>query len=116
MKSNLKENEMNIKAIRHGEVLLMPVENIKGEFKKHTSFIVGHSETGHHHVLESKTEFEVAELDRAMLVIRLFAPADLVHKKTVNAHKTLTVPAGTYKVVHKQEYDPFEKVMREVWD
>ena len=104
-------------AIRHGEVLLQPVDKIpKGKTVKHTSFIVGHSETGHHHVLESKTGFDVAELDKAMLYIRLFEPANLVHKKTTNAHKTLKVPAGRYKIVHKTEYNPWTKIKQNVFD
>lgn len=116
-KSNNKETGMEIRAVRHGEVLLVPIIEVPNtKFAKHNKFIVGHSETGHHHVLESKTEFDVAELDKAMLIVRLFEPADLVHQKTINAHKTLTVPAGTYKIVHKTEYDPFQKIKREVWD
>jgi len=116
-----KENKMSnlkILAVRHGEVLLLPVDKMPRGGKKHTSFIVGHSETGHHHVLESKTEFRVTTdtVDKAMLYIQLFEPANLIHQKTVNRHKDLTIPAGIYKVVHKREYDPFEKVMREVWD
>ena len=116
MKQLIKENNMlKIKAVRHGEVLLVPVDKIpKGVGVKHTSFIVGHSETGHHHVLESKTEFDV--YDKAMLYIQLFQPADLVHQKSVNAHKTLTVPKGIYKIIHKQEYSPFSKAMEKVFD
>lgn len=107
--------KLTIKAVRHGEVLLVPVDKVpRGRGAKHTNFIVGHSETGHHHVLESQTEFDV--WDKTMLYIRLFEPANLVHQKTVNKHKTLTIPAGTYKIVHKQEYNPFSKAMERVWD
>lgn len=104
-----------LKPIRHGEILLFPVNKRLSKAEKHTSYIVGHSETGHHHVLESKEEFGVM-LDKAITYIQLTQPADLVHQKTVNAHKTLTVPAGTYQIIHKTEYEPFQKVRREVWD
>lgn len=121
MTTNNKEKEMNNinYAIRHGEVLLFPVSELpKGEVSQHDKFIVGHSETGHHHILESKTEFEVTTdtVDKAMLYIRLFEPATLVHQKSVNRHKDLKVPAGTYKIIHKTEYDPFQKIRRAVWD
>lgn len=106
---------MSNKPIRHGEVLLHPISKLTGEATEHTSFIVGHSETGHHHVLLSKKPFRVSQSDKAFL-IQLFAPAQLVHQKTVNKHNTLTIAPGVYEVIHKQEYDPFEKVMREVWD
>lgn len=103
-------------AIRHGEILLQPISKLPSKkLEKHTNYIVGHSETGHHHVLESEKEFGVM-LDQAVLYIQLFEPANLVHKKSVNAHRTLKVPKGAYKVVHKTEYDPFAKVKRPVFD
>lgn len=103
-------------AIRHGENLLKPVKAAKGKVSKHTLYIVGHSETGHHHVLESKTEFEVIEGEKEELFIRLFEPAKIVHQKTYEQHRTLDVPAGTFQVIRKTEYDPFRQVIRTVWD
>lgn len=104
---------MNI--YRHGEILLVPVNKLpKGKISKHRDFIVGHSETGHHHILESQTKFDV--LDKAQLYIRLFQPAELTHKKSTNKHRTLKVVPGVYKVVHKTEYDPFAKIKRRVFD
>lgn len=102
------------KCIRHGEAMLIPISK-KVIGKKHTSFIVAHSETGHHHVLESKAPFTVSEKDKQFL-IELFEPAKLVHKKTVDKHNTLTVAPGRYKVVYKNEYDPFQEVIRRVTD
>lgn len=108
---------MKVLAIRHGEVLLQPVEKApEGKVTKHKTFIVGHSETGHHHVLEATKSFEVTKMSNDELYVRLFEPAKLVHKKTVNRHHDLAVIPGIYKVIRKNEYDPFEKVMREVWD
>ncbi len=102
------------KAIRHGEMMLVPVtEKVKGA--EHNMFIVAHSETGHHHVLESKKPFVVSEEDMQFL-IELFEPAQLVHKKTIDKHKTLPVPAGKYKVIYKTEYNPFEQVIQRVQD
>ncbi len=104
-----------LKAIRHGEILLLPVDKMpRGKITKQRVQIVGHSETGHHHVLESTAEFEV--VDKKDLYLRLFEPAKLVHKKQVDKHKTLDVPAGTYHVIYKNEYDPFSKIIRRVED
>lgn len=102
------------KAIRHGEVLLIPI-NTKVKGKEYTSFIVGHSETGHHHVLESKRPFVVSEADK-QFVIELFEPAKLVHKKQIDKHKTLPVAPGKYKVVYKNEYNPFLQEIQKVMD
>lgn len=102
------------KPIRHGEVMLVPIDKgFRG--KQVTNYIVGHSETGHHHVLESKTPFKISETDK-QFVVELFQPAKLVHKKQVDAHKTLTVPAGRYKVIHKSEYNPWTKSTQRVFD
>lgn len=102
------------KCIRHGEMMLIPVEKkVTGD--KHSMFIVAHSETGHHHVLESKKPFTVSQSDKEFL-IELFEPAKLVHKKTTDKHKTLPVPAGRYKVVYKTEYNPFLQEIQKVMD
>lgn len=101
--------------IRHGEIILQPVDKLpKQEFKAHKSFIVGHSETGHHHVLESKEEFKVLDMDGLWLEIT--KPTKLVHKKVTYQHKTLPVAPGKYKVIKKTEYDPWDGLIREVHD
>lgn len=108
----------NRTAIQHGEAMLFPVDEApKAETKEVTSAIIAHSETGHHHVLESKTAFQVqGDMDKENLYIRLFKPAKLVHKKTTMKHKTLPVPAGIWKVIHKTEYNPFLGLVRKVKD
>lgn len=104
------------KAIRHGEVVLTPVTEVpKGKTSKQTSFIVGHSETGHHHVLQG-TEFEVTEISKNELYIRLFQPGKLVHQKQVDKHKTLPVSPGMYKISYKTEYSPWTKLISKVQD
>lgn len=100
----------------HGENFLEPVDAMpKGAVSEHASYIVGHSETGHHHILEGKTKFQVTEFEKKTY-LQLFEPAQLVHKKTFDVHETLTVEPGTYRITHKTEYDPFQKVVRKVWD
>ena len=111
-----------LQSIRHGEIMLVPVDKLpKGTVQQHKNYIIGHSETGHHHVLESEQDFDVLELvgkeqDKRELYIRLFEPAKLVHKKTTDKHKTLTIPKGIYKRYHDTEYDPFEGLIQDVRD
>lgn len=105
------------KAIRHGEIILHPVERLpKGKLQKLTVQIVGHSETGHHHVLESTKKFDVLMKEREDLYLRLFEPAKLVHKKQLDKHNTLTVEPGVYHVIYKTEYNPFDKIIERVTD
>jgi len=112
----MSKNGKKLTAIRHGEVTLLPVDAMPtSKTKKASKYIVGHSETGHHHVLESAALFEVA-IDKNDLYIRLFAPGKMNHQKTINRHRDVVVKPGVYKVTRKQEYDPFQQIMRQVWD
>ena len=106
-----------MKPIRHGEIMLVPCDALpSGKTASSTSYIVGHSETGHHHVLESKSEFEVLTTEDKDLYFRLFDPASLVHKKATDQHRTLTISPGIYKRYHDTEYNPFEKIIEDVRD
>lgn len=97
----------------HGENFLSPVDEIpKG--KRVKTKIIGHSETGHHHVLEG-TKFEITEFEK-QLYVEVFEDTPLKHNKSFDIHETLTIKPGKYRVTRKQEYDPFGKVMRNVWD
>lgn len=105
------------KPIRHGEVVLLPVGNKIPKTANHTkTHIVGHSETGHHHVLEAADVIHWTDKETNELFVAIKEPGKLVHKKTTNRHIDLDVTPGTYKVIRKSEYDPFLKAMREVWD
>lgn len=108
---------MSNKPIRHGECWLQPVDKFpKGKLIKHDMFIVGHSETGHHHVLEGDVQvLEPTNLEDGVF-FELLGEGKLVHQKTVNRHHDLVVAPGKYRVIHKQEYSPFTKVMERVWD
>lgn len=104
---------------QHGEVFLLPVESMPKDCKPEMlkKLIVGHSESGHHHILESESTFEVLPGDDVHdLYIRLFEPAKLVHQKSFDVHETETIVAGDYAVYHKVEYDPWAKVVRAVYD
>lgn len=105
------------KAIRHGEIMLVPVDKVPDglQVKRVSSYIVGHSKTGHNHVLE-QTDFEVLEDANNDVFFRLFAPGKLVHKKATDRHRDLVVPAGIYQRFHDTEYNPFEKVIQDVAD
>lgn len=106
------------KLILHGENAVIPVDKMpKGESKKYSSFIIGHSETGHHHVLEATKDkkFDIVVKDGEIYFTSNYE-AKVVHKKSYDIHETVKVEPGTYKVKRKLEYDPFLKVRREVWD
>lgn len=104
--------------IRHGEILLMPCGEPEADsvtmVERSTVPIVGHSETGHHHVLECPAPVEVIHADATY--VRLAEPGALVQLKETDRHRDLPVPAGLYKVLTKTEYDPFADQRRAVID
>lgn len=112
------------KYYRHGEVVLSRLDELPQFSKKlgitlaqYDAAIVGHSETGHHHVLESKTKFNVWTMkDKQELYLELFEPAKIVHKKQIDKHKTMPVEPGIYRVTYKTEYNPWTKVLQRVFD
>jgi hypothetical protein len=94
-------------AIRHGEILLLPVDSVPkgGKAEQVTSCIVGHSESGHHHVLESDAIFEQIVAINGDLFVDLPCVTRLRHQKTYQQHRELRVPAGRWKVIRKTEFD-----------
>lgn len=115
VENQLTKGENMKQGLRQGENLLLPVNKKLTNTKDYTTYIVGHSETGHHHILESKMPFAVSVTDEE-LYLQLFEPAKLVHKKTTDKHNTLVVQPGVYRVLRKTEYDPWGQTIREVFD
>ena len=92
--------------IRHGEILLLPVPSPPDGTRRHvTECIVGHSESGHHHVLEGDATFAEIVAANGDLYVDLDAPTPLRHRKDFQQHRELTVPAGAWRVVRKTEFD-----------
>lgn len=92
--------------IRHGEILLLPVASVPfGKSAQVTSCIVGHSESGHHHVLESDEAFAQIVAMNGDLFVDLPVATPLRHHKSHQQHRALTVPAGAWKIIRKTEFD-----------
>ena len=92
--------------IRHGEVLLFPAETLPdGRIEHVTKCVVGHSESGHHHVLESDRAFATIVAANGDLYVDLDVPTTLRHLKTHHQHRELNVPAGGWRIIKKTEFD-----------
>ena len=111
--------------IVHGENIMIPCKlpsgaklatptrlNTEGK-----NIIIGHSETGHNHVLEAKkaSDLEMYE-ENGVVYVKVNKPSMLVHRKNFDIHQPIEVGVGVYKINHKSEYDPFQGVMREIFD
>lgn len=106
----------NITTIQHGENVLVRVNKLpEGEIKEFKAVVVGHSESGHNHILTSERPMRVVEVDDRMYV-EVMLDALLTHKKTHDKHDTLTVTPGIWEIKHKTEYNPITKVLSRVFD
>lgn len=104
--------------IRHGEILLMPCSEPERaaitKIELTTVAVVGHSETGNHHVLECATPIEVLHANGTY--VRPTEPGTLVQRKKIDRHRDLPVLPGLYAVLTKTDYHPFERRLRAVLD
>lgn len=79
-------------------------------------FIIGHSETGHHHVIGAAGA-SVSVLDRApegMRILRaiLNNPTSLDHLRDHDTHEGIKLEPGLYEFRIGREYDPFQEIAR----
>lgn len=79
-------------------------------------FIVGHSETGHHHVIDAAGA-SVSVLERApegMRILRaiLEKTSSLDHLRDHDTHESIKLEPGLYEFRVGREYDPFEEIAR----
>lgn len=84
-------------------------------------FIIGHSETGHHHVLRSNVGADVVVLDRPpegmrVLYAILENPTLLDHQRDHDTHESIELPAGEYEFRIAREYDPYAELARQSQD
>lgn len=82
-----------------------PVDAVGGKL------IVGHSETGHHHLVDA----DCATLTRvdpftAFLAVR--KATRLVHQREYDTHPAIELQPGMYLFRTGREFDPFEEAIR----
>lgn len=75
------------------------------------NLIVGHSETGHHHVVDA----DCATLTRvdpftAFLAVR--TATRLTHQREYDTHPAIELQPGMYEFRTGREFDPFEEAIR----
>lgn len=99
------------KPMAQGDVLFVPIEKIPANVKPAVAegqyYIIAHSETGHHHVIDrAKAEvFEAAD-DAFVAYIRTLGDgAEIVHKRSFDTHPTIGFePNKTYQVFRQREH------------
>lgn len=112
---------MKPQIVRHGEVILKPTTLPQGATLKEekSKLVVAHSETGHHHVLATKTDlskFKVFTWEGDTYV-EVPEVSELLHEKTgKDVHSPHKIVPAVYKVIIKKSYNYFAKKMQRVRD
>lgn len=83
--------------------------------------IIGHSETGHHHVLEHTRGASVTVLDRAPEGMRILhaildEPNKLIHERGHDTHETIELQPGEYEFRIAREFDHYAELARQSAD
>lgn len=114
-KTAAAQGEITIRRITSGSVAgkPLPLENGK--------LIIGHSETGHNHVLEHARGATVTVLDRApegmkILYAILTEPNALIHQRDHDTHESISLPPGEYEFRIAREHDHYAALARKSMD
>lgn len=84
---------------------LAALKNVQEMKLENGHLILGHSETGHHHVLEpvakrvpisKAAQALIDEINDTLVELKLFEPCKLVHLRDFDTHKAVVLPAGEY--------------------
>jgi hypothetical protein len=83
--------------------------------------IIGHSETGHHHVLERSAGATVTVMEKSptgmkILHAILTEANSLVHERGHDTHETISLPAGEYEFRIAREFDHYAELARKSAD
>ena len=99
--------------VAQGDILIIPVPSIPANVKPAEAvsgkFIIAHSETGHHHVIEkTRAEvFESADNEFIAYIKTLGDGAEITHERSFHTHEALGLePNKTYEVRRQREYVP----------
>lgn len=75
-------------------------------------FVVAHSETGHHHVIEAAPNVALFSAGDPMVsYLQVIEAADatetlLKHLRGFDTHETISIPQGNYEIRRQREYTP----------
>lgn len=113
------------KTAAQGEIRVRRIEKLPDyvieEKPENGVYIIGHSETGHHHVLDANPATKVYRAKNApegmrILYAILDEPTALIHKRSFDTHEPLLHAPGIYEYRLDREYDPYAELARAVAD
>ena len=106
----LKQHDATRETIRHGEVYFIPIKSVPDAPETNIEsgrYIVGHSETGHHHTIAAtdavtvmdKPDTETAPEGMTILYALVKSPGVTVeHNRASHTHKATPLQLGAYQI------------------
>lgn len=102
------------KCAAQGDLMIVKVDELPKGYElakaENGKFIVAHSETGHHHVIEADAEVQYwvdpKNMFKAYLVVEKAIGVMLEHCRSFDTHKPIHIPKGTYELRRQREYVP----------
>jgi hypothetical protein len=84
-------------------------------------YIIGHSETGHHHVLDRTAGVDIAVMDRPPEGMRILHailqnPTTLNHLRDHDTHDPIRLEPGEYEFRIAREFDHYAELARQSMD
>lgn len=113
-----------VKTAAQGEITIRRIDALPAGVKpldpEHGKFIIGHSETGHHHsmTIDRKSAYVSDRAPDGMRILyaNLEAAAELVHERGHDTHETISFEPGIYEFRIGREYDPYAELARQQMD
>lgn len=87
-------------------------EGIKPMSVEDGNYIVAHSETGHHHVIEARQNVVVFSTDDPLVsYLQVIESTDAMeavieHLRNFDTHESIKIGAGNYEIRRQREYTP----------
>lgn len=100
------------KCAAQGDLLIIKVDRVPGGYTQASPtdnrYVVAHSETGHHHVVEADPNVQYwtnsKDMMKAYLVVEKVIGATLQHCRSFDSHEPILIPPGIYELRRQREY------------
>lgn len=96
---------------RQGDLIIRRIHSIPSGLSdaipEQGNHILAHSETGHHHVIDSKAaRMFIDEANAFIAYLNVATEAEIVHLRGFDTHAPLTLPPGKYEIRRQRENSP----------